>query len=189
MLSSQISVPIRDTKACCSVCVFERAQNAMVAAHCVCCCFVFFYALSSFRSVFLCVCVCVCVFLGVHQLELVHICENQRQICLACRLPFSSPVDQSSIRERWEAFVKEALGVFLVLASLFLRYTTRLPNLLMNNTSSTEQVLVFHRRGSVKALDVFLPWRFECFSSSLTVCVCVCVCVCVYVSTRPFLFK
>lgn len=118
--------------------------------------FGFFYALSSFRSVFF-VCVCVYVRLGVLQLELVHICENQRQICLVCRLPFSSPVDQSSIRERWEASVKEALGVFLVLASLFLRYTTRLPNLLMNNTSSTEQVWVFHRRGSVKALDVFLP--------------------------------
>lgn len=118
--------------------------------------FGFFYALSSFRSVFF-VCVCVYVRLGVLQLELVHICENQRQICLVCRLPFSSPVDQSSIRERWEASVKEALGVFLVLASLFLRYTTSLPNLLMNNTSSTEQVWVFHRRGSVKALDVFLP--------------------------------
>lgn len=116
--------------------------------------FGFFYALSSFRSVFF---VCVRARLGVLQLELVHICENQRQICLVCRLPFSSPVDQSSIRERWEASVKEALGVFLVLASLFLRYTTRLPNLLMNNTSSTEQVWVFHRRGSVKALDVFLP--------------------------------
>ena len=76
---------------------------------------------------------------------------------LGLPVAFSSPLDQLSIRERWEAFVKEALGLFLVLASLFLRYTTRLPNLLMNNTSSTEQVLVFHRRGSVKALDVFLP--------------------------------
>lgn len=157
MLSSQISVPIRDTKACCSVCVFERARNAMVAAHCICCCFWFFLRIEQFQISVFCVCVCVYVRLGVLQLELVHICENQRQICLVCRLPFSSPVDQSSIRERWEAFVKEALGVFLVLASLFLRYTTRLPNLLMNNTSSTEQVWVFHRRGSVKALDVFLP--------------------------------
>lgn len=28
-------------------------------------------------------------------------------------------------------------------------------------------------KGCVKALDVFLPWQFECFSTYLTVCVCV----------------
>lgn len=156
MLSSQISVPIRGNQGllqCLCLCLLEglKCSDSSLLLD-----FFFFclYALRSFRSVFLCVCVCLLIHtnLNLH----IYVCVIREQLCLIC---FSALFQSSRPvlhQGRREAFVKEALGLFLILASLFLRYTTRLPNLLMNNTNSAEQVCSFYRRESVKALDVFL---------------------------------
>ena len=82
-----------------------------------------------------------------------------REVMLGLLLAFSSPVDQSSIREDGRLFVKEALGVFLSRPVCFPDTQPELPNMLMNNTSSTEQVCFCMESVCVcvEALDVFLP--------------------------------
>lgn len=137
----------------------------------VCC----LYASNSFRSVFL------CVLVSVYKLELVHIrmCEP-RAVMLGLLLAFFQSSRPILRQGKWEAFVKEALGVFSVLASLFLRYTTRLPNLLMNNRNSLEQVKFFKEEK---------VWRHLMYSSHDNLSVFPLLWQCVYMCVlHPLLF-
>lgn len=170
MLSSQISVPIRGNQGllqCLCLCLLEglKCSDSSLLLD------FFFFVCTHWGVSDQCFCVCVCLLIHTNLNLHIYVCVIREQLCLIC---FSALFQSSRPvlhQGRQEAFVKEALGLFLILASLFLRYTTRLPNLLMNNTNSAEQVCSFYRRESVKALDVFLSWHFEFFSTSLTVCV------------------
>lgn len=83
---------------------------------------------------------------------------------------FSSPIDQSSIRGDRRLLWRK-LWEFSC-PGQFVSSVHNQANLLMNNTTRAEQVFILSKGGSVKALDVLLPWQFKCFSTSLTACMC-----------------
>lgn len=116
-------------------------------------------------SVIVCACVC------APTKTWTNMCE-QSAVMLGLLFAFSSPIDQSSIREGRRLLWRK-LWEFSC-PGQFVSQIHNQASLLMNNTSTAERVFILYKRGSVKALDALLPWQFECFSTSLTVCVCVC---------------
>lgn len=106
----------------------------------------------------------------------------------SCLFQSSRPIFHQGRRE---GFGERSSGNLLVPASLFLRYTTRLPNLLMNNTSSAAQVCFYME----EYVCVYVcegtwcipPMTIWVFSTSLTVSVCMCVCVFMCVQHTPLI--
>lgn len=72
-------------------------------------------------------------------------------------------------------FGEGSSGSLLVAASLFLRYTTRLPNLLMNNTNSAEQVCFYMQEGVWRHLMYSSHDNLSVFHFFDSVCVFMCV--------------
>lgn len=106
----------------------------------------------------------------------------------SCLFQSSRPIFHQGRRE---GFGERSSGNLLVPASLFLRYTTRLPNLLMNNTSSAAQVCFYME----EYVCVYVcegtwcipPMTIWVFSTSLTASVCMCVCVFMCVQHTPLI--
>lgn len=73
-------------------------------------------------------------------------------------------------------FGEGSSGSLLVAASLFLRYTTRLPNLLMNNTNSAEQVCFYMQEGVWRHLMYSSHDNLSVFHFFDSVYVCIYVC-------------
>lgn len=115
-------------------------------------------------SVIVCACVC------APTKTCTNMCE-QSAVMLGLLFAFSSPIDQSSIRED-----RRLLWRKLWEFSCPVQFVSQIHNqasLLMNNTSRAERVFILYKRGSVKALDVLLSWQFECFSHFFdSVCLC-----------------
>lgn len=104
MLSSQISVPIRDTNALAAVfvCVFVKARNAM---------WLLIVFVLCTHWVVSDQCFCACTWMCTNLSLYIYVwTESSYAWFASCLFQSSRPILH---RGRWEAFVKEALGVFL----------------------------------------------------------------------------
>lgn len=167
MLSVQISVPIRDTDAFVAgylfVCFFKRARNA-VWLHIV---FVLFtHSVVSYQ------CFCACTWMCTNLNLYVYVWnESSYAWFTSCLFQSSRPVLHLGSRE---AFVKEALGVFL---SRPVCFSDTQPGYLtcwwITQAAQSKFVCVWKR--VCKGTWCIPPMTIWVFSTSLTMCVCVCV--------------
>lgn len=150
MLSSQISVPITDSNSVAAVflyvCVFERQAMWLHIVFALC-------THWGVTDLFFFVCGC------AQTWTCTYMCEP-RAVMLGLLHAFSSPVGQFCAGEDGRLLWRK-LWEFSCPCQLFLRYTSRLRNSLMNNTSSTEQVCFCMERKCV--------WRHMMYSSHDTV--------------------
>lgn len=116
-------------------------------------------------------------------------CES-RAAMLGLVLAFSSPVDQSSIREDEKALVKEALGIYLSRPVCFSDtqpgyltcwWTTQAVQSKFVSIWTSVRVYVCEGTWCIPPMTIWV------FSTSLTVSVCVCVCVFMCVQHTPLI--